>query len=285
MPKRPRQHIVEDLARAALRDAFARVGWTTEDLGQDYGEDVLVRIFDNGEATPWSFFVQSKATDRIDRFRAKDSGHLAFSVQSDHAKHWERFWEPVVLAIYDTKSGQTYWDILQTFLEKTRGLSVDQPRASSTVRVPTGNTLDDGGLERLRNRTKLRFDRFEAQKEGAVVLVEELKKQWGVKIDYGPELGILFLPKGEFKADPAGGTTFTAFGRYAAQLERLKREYGIEPHHAFEESIRVMREIVTAFQSGAKLQLRNPDGQVEQEWQTLQDFMRHIERWSERQRE
>ena len=229
--------------------------------------------------------MQSKATDRIGRFHTKDKTHLAFSIGSDHAKHWERFWEPVVLAIYDTASEKTHWEIVQTFLEKTRDLTVDEPRASLTVRVPTENTLDDNGLKRLRNRTRLRFDRFEAQKEGAEVLVEALKKQWGVQIAYRPEVGVLFLPKGEFKADPSGGHTLIGFGRYAAQLHRLKKEYGIEADRAVDDSIRLMHQVVTAFQSGAKLQFRDPTGKVVQEWQTLQELMRYIERWSEMERE
>lgn len=68
MPQRPRSHEVEDLSRNRLRDAFNGVGWTVEDLRKDYGEDLLVRIFDNGIATPLSFFVQAKGTDVIQNY-------------------------------------------------------------------------------------------------------------------------------------------------------------------------------------------------------------------------
>ena len=53
MPRRPRQHILEDLARAELHRVFEEFGWAVEDLKKDYGEDLLVRIFDKGVATPY----------------------------------------------------------------------------------------------------------------------------------------------------------------------------------------------------------------------------------------
>src|SRR6202035_439631 len=101
MPKRPRQHLLEDLARARLRRDFSSIGWTVEDLASDYGEDLLVRIFETGSATPWSFFVQSKATDHLDRLRMSDGQHLAVRLPSKHLQHWLLFWEPVVLTVYD----------------------------------------------------------------------------------------------------------------------------------------------------------------------------------------
>lgn len=281
MPKRPRQHIIEDLARAALHDAFARVGWTTEDLSKDYGEDLLVRIFDKGEATLWSFFVQSRGTDHLDQFLMKDGSHIAFPVKSDHAKHWERFWEPVVLAVYDTRSKRTYWEIIQTFLHETHGLSVEEPRASLTIHVPIDNTLDDEGLRRLRNWTRRRFERFEAQQEGAEILIEELREHWGVEIEYEPEFGLLFLPEEEFKADASGGRMLTPFGRCAARLDYLYRRDGIDVQSALDKGLTQLYEAYIRFMAGYKLQLRDRKGTVKQECTTFDEYMRYIKRAAE----
>jgi hypothetical protein len=281
MPKRPRPHIIEDLARAALRDTFSRIGWTSEDLAQDYGEDMLVRIFDEGEATPWTFFVQSKATDSIHRFLIGDGAFLSFSIKSDHAKHWTSFWEPVVLAIYDTKSKLTYWEIIQTSLESPHELTAGNPRASLRVHVPVDNVLDDEGVQRLRYRTKQRFERFEAQKVGAQILLEELKSQWGVEISYDPENGVLLLPEGEFRADPAGTVRFIAFGRLAAQFQRIRDQHGVEAQHALDQGLSIMEQVIRGFESGAKLQLRDSTGGVEQEWKSLKSLFHYIDRMSE----
>jgi len=281
MPKRPRKHVIEDIARARLHRDFSNIGWTVEDLDRDYGEDLLVWIFERENATPWSFYVQSKATDRIDTLLMKDGRNVAFSITSQHAQHWERFWEPVVLAIYDSKSDVTYWEIIQSYLESTRGLCVDDPRKTVTIHVPTDNLLDEEGLLRLRNITKSRFERFEAQKEGAQVLIEELRRQWKVDIEYDPEWGYLELPKGKFLTDKSGNSTITAFGRFASQFQRMEKKHGINPKLAFEGSIELIHKIVSAYKEGAKLQVLRKNGVVVQEFETLEDLLRHARRKQE----
>ncbi len=269
------------MARAALREAFSTVGWTTEDLAEDYGEDVLVRIFDAGETTPFSFFVQSKATDQIERFMSKDGTRLAFSIKSEHAKHWVRFWEPVILALYDAKSKQTYWEVIQNFLTSPLRIGTAFRTRKITVEIPADNRLDGQGLARLRNLTRRRFERFELQREGAEVLIETLRELWGVQIIYEPEEGILLLPKGQFVADPSGGRNFTAFGRYAARLEDLEKRFGVKPQSAFEGSLDVMQQVIEGFESGGRLQVRDQDGSVVEEWRTLEELFRYLKRKEE----
>ncbi len=281
MPKRPRKHVIEDIARARLYRDFSNIGWTVENLDRDYGEDLLVRIFERENATPWSFYVQSKATDHIDTLLMKDGRNVAFTITSQHAQHWERFWEPVVLAIYDSKNDVTYWEIIQSYLESTRGLWVDDPRKTITIHVPTDNLLDDEGLLRLKNITKSRFNRFEAQKEGAQVLIEELQRQWKVGIEYDSELGYLELPKGKFLRDKSGNITITAFGRLASTFQRIEEKHGFNPQQSFEGSIELMEKIVSAFQEGSKIQVLHKNGEVVQEFETLNDLLRHLRRQRE----
>src|SRR5215469_6481106 len=101
MPKRTRSHQLEDLSRNRLHANFEDRGWTVEDLAKDYGEDLMVRIFDSGVATPYSFFVQAKATDRIAKFVTR--GAIAFPIETGHLRHWVRFLEPVILTLWDSK--------------------------------------------------------------------------------------------------------------------------------------------------------------------------------------
>src|SRR5688572_7662323 len=117
MPRRPRQHVIEDLARTKLHAIFSGVGWTAEDVSKDYGEDLVVRIFDDGQPTPWTFFVQSKATDNLSRYLTRDGGTIHFPIRASHLVHWHRFWEPVFLTVWDSQSGNTYWGYVQRILE------------------------------------------------------------------------------------------------------------------------------------------------------------------------
>jgi hypothetical protein len=108
MPKRPRSHELEDLSRVQLRNLFSQQGWVVWDLHPDYGEDLFVRIFSKRAATQYSFFIQAKATDHIEKYIQKDGEHIRFPIKMDHIQHWENFWEPVVLTIWDAKSNKTY---------------------------------------------------------------------------------------------------------------------------------------------------------------------------------
>src|SRR6476620_5655317 len=144
MPKRPHSHELEDMSRNYLHDVFTRRGWTVENLEKDYGEDLLVRIFSKGLATPLAFFVQAKATDHLERYSNKAGTLLMYPISSDHIKHWEHFWEPVILALWDSKTGTTYWEFIQTFCE-TIPKNANSSMSVKTLRVqiPTDNTLDE----------------------------------------------------------------------------------------------------------------------------------------------
>src|SRR4051812_24653587 len=109
MPKRTREHELEALSRHQLHDLFIKAGWTVEDIQHDYGEDLFVRIFNQGHATHWTFFVQAKATDHIERYRSKDGKSLSYPLDRDHLDSWVKFWEPVILTLWDAQSGVTYW--------------------------------------------------------------------------------------------------------------------------------------------------------------------------------
>ena len=63
MPKRPKQHQVEDLSVVAFRKTLPRQ-WIYREKDKDYGIDGEVEIFDeNDTATGIVFYVQLKATD------------------------------------------------------------------------------------------------------------------------------------------------------------------------------------------------------------------------------
>src|SRR5438132_10677998 len=70
MPKRPRQHQLEDESRLAFRRCIPPA-WVFRDSVPDYGIDGTVEIFDeSGYGTGRLFSVQIKATDEPDQARA-----------------------------------------------------------------------------------------------------------------------------------------------------------------------------------------------------------------------
>jgi hypothetical protein len=141
--QRPRSHEVEDLSRNRLRDAFNGVGWTVEDLREDYGEDLLVRIFDNGIATPLSF-VQAKGTDVI-RNCVSGTGPIFVPLKRGHVNHWIEFSEPVFVALWDSKADPIYWNSVQTYFstEEEKTALAD---TTDSLRIPVDRPLDATGL-------------------------------------------------------------------------------------------------------------------------------------------
>jgi Domain of unknown function (DUF4365) len=227
MPNRPRQHVLEDIAHAALRRAVSKAGWTIEPLSKDYGEDFLVRIFHRGETTPFSFYVQSKATDAISKYLSKDLSTVYYPVETRHLVHWERFWEPVVLALYDAKSKRTYWRVIQPWLE----LQTDARKTrlafakTSRVSIPAGNLLNASGLSRLSSYTSHRFNRFKREQDGADHLVECLERAIGLKVEYDAQKGVLLIPNGSFQVGD-GHPSLYLFGKCGAAFDKISKTLG-----------------------------------------------------------
>ena len=215
MPKRPRSHELESLSRNILCNLFIQVGWVVEDLQHDYGEDLLVRIFEQGLATHLSFFVQAKATDHIDKYMRKDGKSLTYPIKLTHVKHWNKFWEPVILTIWDAKSNTTYWESIQEKVVINK-----RQEKNICIDIPTDNIVDDEGLKRILARTKARFARFEREREGAQVLIEMLEAELNVEIEYDSQFGLLMVKW------PDGTKQCTLFGKAAVMVDRIEEYYG-----------------------------------------------------------
>lgn len=278
MPKRPRAHILEDLSRSKLSEVFSSVGWTVQNLDQDYGEDILVRIFENGEATPWSFFIQLKSTDNIDKYVSRDGKEVQYPIKTDHAQHWERFWEPVILVVFDASSQVSYWGIIQNILEKQQ--SHQKSFKSFKIKIPTDNILDEEGLRRIFALTKRRFARFQEQEEGALVLIEELKKQWGVEIEYKPHSGLLMLPKGKFvpDEDDEDDQQIVVFGRSASKLNRLSKILGVDTDTVISKAITLGERVMLVLANGAQ---DEADQFIRERWRNREELEAEIQRHDE----
>ncbi len=183
MPKRTRSHEIEEASRVRLRETFNNCGWVVWDLHPDYGEDLLVRVFIDGVATHYSFFVQAKATDHIEKYMSKDGEYIHFPIDVEHLKYWGQFWEPVVLTLWDANSDVTYWEIIQDYLRLN---DVTPSRKRLRISIPTTNILDTSGLENILSRTKLRFQRFELMGESVSALIGWLQGHLNIEVSYEP---------------------------------------------------------------------------------------------------
>lgn len=191
MPKRLRTHELEDRSRARLHTIFENCGWVVEDIDKDYGEDLLVRIFRDGVATPLKFFVQAKASDNLAHHTSKRNDTFHLNVSSDHVRQWNKFLEPVILTLWDSRSGDTYWVCVQDIVGGSRALRPTDEKKSVRVRIPCGNVLDNSGIEQIRILTSERHRRLIAERIGAEVLMDYLDRKYGIKVEYSPDAGVV----------------------------------------------------------------------------------------------
>jgi hypothetical protein len=231
MPNRPRSHELEEYSRNRLHDVFTQVGWVVWDLHPDYGEDLLVRAFVNNTATHYSFFVQAKATDHIERYMHKDGKSLSFPIKVDHIEYWGQFWEPVILTVWDAKSDVTYWEIIQDYL-RVQSLVEFSNRTNIRVQIPTTNILDELGLKNIFARTRQRFERFELISDVVQALKNLLKEYSNIEVTYEPGDDHLFVRK----SSSVGELTF--FGEFAEQIQAIATYKKVTPQQLLDETFK-----------------------------------------------
>jgi len=103
MPKRPKQHQVEDLSINALKSVLPRE-WVYREKDKDYGIDGEIEIFDeNGYATGIVFLVQLKATDTDDLKKQK-----RVQLSTEAINYYKSLELPVLIVRYVEKSKKLY---------------------------------------------------------------------------------------------------------------------------------------------------------------------------------
>lgn len=235
MPKRTRSHLIESESRRRLHDLFEQSGWVVWDLHPDYGEDFLVRIFNSGIATHYSFFVQAKATEHIDRYLSKDGKYLSFPIDLGHLEHWEQFWEPVVLTVWDAKTDTTYWEIIQDCFESD---DLDKPTGKRHINIPTTNILTKNDLKCVLDRTKTRFLRFELACEGMDALVELVEDKLNARISYQPgSKSIMIYYYSDKAKEEISGGDLIVLDDLALLLDTAAQKYKMTPEQFFAEAV------------------------------------------------
>ncbi|MFB7223987.1 DUF4365 domain-containing protein [Streptomyces sp. NPDC056227] len=251
-----------------MHEAFLSMGWATEELAKDYGEDLLVKIFDQGESTPYSFFVQAKSAESLARYTNKDN-LIKYPLSLDHLKHWEDFWEPVFLMIWDKESDTVFWDMIQD-----PEIPVDSSGKKAKFFIPKDNVLNSDGLKRISNRTRNRHRRFQKEQRGADLLIERLSEALDAEISYNAQNGILYVAP----RDQLPQVTF--FGKAAERMQAISDRMGLPAELALEEALVTMAEIDSAMSAGQDLIVKHADGS-ETRYATVKEFIRAARRTEE----
>lgn len=204
MPKtnRNRQHQLGDIACDKIR-GFIRehTNWTVDEPKSDYGEDLFVRIFDNGQKTPLGFYIQSKGTENIDKYLIKNNKIISFPIDSDHLLKWIPLQEPLFLMIWCNSTKAIYWECIQinvTTSDIDFGTKLANQKTIN-VSIPIENVLNENTVFSLRAITYNRYLRLNDSQDEILALLDKIEDMWGVRIRQISN-GFYSIPVGNFKA-------------------------------------------------------------------------------------
>ena len=224
---RPPAHIREDLSRTRLHEIFETVGWTVEDLAKDYGEDQLVRIFDNGEPSGLSFFVQVKSATSLDRFRIESGQLISYPFSVKKLRQWSATSLPVALVLWEARIDRLFWGLLDR--DRWRG---EPGKGTRRVHFDAAQVLDPEATGELRSLVDEESRALEMERAGAAALLGLLSESLGgASIEYEPG-GVIIQNL------PDGGALMTLFGEMLPILEEAAEVSGLTPEEAMRAALR-----------------------------------------------
>jgi tetratricopeptide (TPR) repeat protein len=102
---RPRQHVLEEESKRALRAALP-AEWVVREQDPDYGIDFRVDVFRQGNPTRFAFACQLKGTDAL----GQDDTGLSYRFKTERLRQYINQGVPVMLAVFDAPRNQLYYE-------------------------------------------------------------------------------------------------------------------------------------------------------------------------------
>ena len=137
-------------SRRQLCERLDEFGWVPSRPDADLGEDFVIHIYFEGQATGVTFHIQLKSITNLHE-RYKDDYLIYDDIKVKDLKHWQNFNLPVVLFIWDVELREGRWALVNDLIT-----SLDQRRpqwrenkSKTRVHIPWNNTTDDVGLKKL----------------------------------------------------------------------------------------------------------------------------------------
>lgn len=142
------QHDVEGMSRLQLSEFLLSMGWVASDITPDYGEDLLVRVFDGGNDIGLDFYIQLKGTLDTTKHQLK-SGDFSYSIDASALRQWHRKLAPVIIVLWDCQQRVGYWLHAQPFIGQALLADarwLDHNVATRSVRIPLVHELSAAGF-------------------------------------------------------------------------------------------------------------------------------------------
>src|SRR6266566_6191032 len=111
------QHDTENISEDQIREYCHHLGWLVDRFGKDYGEDLFVRIFEEGVFFGKAFYVQLKGTNNIQQYALR-TGVFSYGVEVVNLLQWSRNQFPVIFVLWDIEKRVGYWLHIQPYVEQ-----------------------------------------------------------------------------------------------------------------------------------------------------------------------
>lgn len=140
----------ENISRMQFREFLEQHEWVAGDVSPDLGEDILVRIYEDGVSTGLSFYVQLKSVDAIGR-HVLSTGEISYSFEVKDLEHWEAQAITVILGIWDIQQERGWWiEINQAIQFLNDNTPVWRSQKTAAVHIPVRNEFTVDSLDNLR---------------------------------------------------------------------------------------------------------------------------------------
>jgi hypothetical protein len=170
MGKLSRNKAQEIESRGQFAARIAKQNWAPDDITNDTGEDLIVRIFEDELPTGMSFYVQLKSDEDTDSIKL-ESGELSYPVDVKDLKDWEISIMLVFLVIWDMKKQFGFWVEIGDAIKQLDKTSPNwRTQKTANVHIPRGNDTSDAGLNGIRHRVAVHSAPIAINKE-----VKEIK--------------------------------------------------------------------------------------------------------------
>ena len=141
---------MEEIGRSQFVKFLAPFEWIPQDFDKDLGEDIFIRIYDQGNATGLSLYIQHKSVQNIASHRLK-AGSISFGIETKDLIHWENHDPPVFLVVWDINLEKGWWIGIDGAIKELRNIWPDwRSKKEIRVHIPSTNCLDENGLKQIR---------------------------------------------------------------------------------------------------------------------------------------
>lgn len=144
MPQRPHQHELDTEAVDFINSKLP-ARWTKEEIERDYGKDLYVEIFENGEATALGFWIQSKGHKD---FVVRHGNKIIQELKASTLNYYDRSPLPILLIVYSARLKQARYLWIKSYIHQV--LDKERPKwrrlkgeSKISIQVPFNNIFDE----------------------------------------------------------------------------------------------------------------------------------------------